>query len=188
MIITVTGKPCSGKGTASKLFAKKYKFDYICTGDMFRAIANELGFKSVLEFQQQGDIESADKMVDRQTAELGKKHADENIIIDSRLAWHFIPNSFKVFIDIDWDTAAERLIEAGREHEQASNLEQAKELLETRWQVENERYSRIYNTNNLNLCKYDLIISSKDKKPEHIAKEIYKAYKNFIKSKKNNKN
>ena len=33
MIITITGKPCSGKGTVSKLFCEKYDFKYICTGE-----------------------------------------------------------------------------------------------------------------------------------------------------------
>ena len=32
MIITITGKPCSGKGTVSKEFCKKYNFEYIGTG------------------------------------------------------------------------------------------------------------------------------------------------------------
>ena len=183
MIITITGKPCSGKGTVSKIFSKKYKFEYVCTGDMFRAIANKLGFSSVLEFQQNGDVGIADKMVDKQTADLGKKRPEDNIIVDSRLAWHFIPNSFKVFIDIDWETAGERLLESNRANEKANSLDNAIELLKTRWQVENERYSRIYNTNNYNLCNYDLVISSKDKNPEQIAKNIYKEYIKFIKNK-----
>ena len=52
MIITITGKPCSGKGTVSKEFCKKYNFKYLCTGDMFRELAKQYGYSTVLEFQQ----------------------------------------------------------------------------------------------------------------------------------------
>ena len=38
---------------------------------------------------------NADKIVDDKTAELGKTSIDKNIVVDSRLAWHFIPKSYK---------------------------------------------------------------------------------------------
>ena len=52
MIITITGKPCSGKGTAAKAFCKEYGFEYVCTGDMFRSIAKEMGYKKVITYIQ----------------------------------------------------------------------------------------------------------------------------------------
>ena len=181
MIITITGKPCSGKGTVSKLFCKKYNFEYMCTGDMFREFAKQFGYSSVLEFQQNyKNIEEIDNLVDNRTAEIGRTRTNENIVIDSRLAWNFAPNSFKVFIDVSWEEAGKRLMSANRANETANSIKQASKDLETRWKVENERYKKIYNTNNLDLTNYDYVISSTDLTPEQVVEKIYKEYKKFM--------
>ena len=180
MIITITGKPCSGKGTVSKLFCKKFNFEYICTGDMFRELAKSYGYNDVLEFQKDEVCKNADEIVDNKTAELGKSSINKNIVVDSRLAWHFIPTSFKVFIDIDWQTAGERLLNANRVNEQVKDINAAVEKLKDRWKEENARYLELYNTNNLNLNNYNLVISSKDKTPEEIANIIYESYSKFM--------
>ena len=85
MIITITGKPCSGKGTVSKVFCKKYNFEYICTGDMFRNLAKSYGYTNVLDFQKDEICKEADSIVDTQIENLGKQRLDENILIDSSL-------------------------------------------------------------------------------------------------------
>lgn len=180
MIITITGKPCSGKGTVSKLFCKKYNFEYLCTGDMFRELAKSYGYDDVLEFQKDEVCKNADEIVDKKTTELGKTSINDNIVVDSRLAWHFIPDSYKVFIDIGWQTAGERLLYANRKNEQAKDLNAATIKLQDRWQKENARYFELYKTNNLNLNNYNLVVSSKDKTPEEIADIIYKNYQNYM--------
>jgi len=182
MIITITGKPCSGKGTVSKIFCKKYNFEYVCTGDMFRELAKSYGYDDILEFQKDEVCKNADEIVDNKTSELGKTSIDKNIVVDSRLAWHFIPKSYKVFIDIDWETAGERLINANRSNEQAKDITSAINKLKNRWQEENSRYLELYNTNNLNLNNYNLVISSKNKSPEEVADIIYENYLNHIKN------
>lgn len=181
MIITITGKPCSGKGSVSKHICELHNFEYVCTGDMFRQLATKLGYKSILEFQQDTEnVVKADKMIDNQIFELGKARINDNIVIDSRLAWHFIPNSFKVFIDIDIDTAALRLVGAKRNSEQTETIEHAKQQLVDRWNSENSRYQMLYKIDNLNMCSYDYIISSKDKSVDEVASEIMNAYLKFM--------
>ena len=180
MIITITGKPCSGKGTVSKIFCKKYNFDYVCTGDIFRSLAKNYGYDNILDFQKDERVKDVDHKVDTQIENLGKQKLHENIVIDSRLAWNFIPKSFKVFIDVDWDIAGKRLIEANRTSEKVQNSETATDILKDRWQVENNRYLELYNTNNLNLNNYNYIISSNTLTPEEIADKIYHEYKKFI--------
>lgn len=184
MIITITGKPCSGKGTASKEFCKKYNFEYISTGNMNRELAKSYGYSDVLEFQKTKYIKEVDKIIDGKLVEIGKTRVNEDIVIDSRLAWHFIPNSFKVFIDIDDVTAGERLLGTNRDTESASTLDEAIKILQRRWDVENERYQKIYNVNNLNLKNYDCVINSKNLTPEQVVQEIYENYQKFIKNSK----
>lgn len=184
MIITITGKPCSGKGTVAKAFCKKYNFEYVCTGDMFRQFAKQFGYDNILTFQQQDPrVTEIDKLVDNKTKELSKQ-IDQNIVVDSRMAWHFIPNSFKVFIDVNDSVAGQRLLDANRETEQSSSLNDAIKSLQSRWLVENERYTKLYNTNNLSLNNYDFVIDSSNLTPEEIVEKIYEQYKLYKKNKK----
>ncbi len=182
MIITITGKPCSGKGTISKIFCEKYKFDYICVGDIMREFAKKEGYNDFINFNNNTDlIKKYDKLVDEKTREIGIERANENIVFDSRLAWHFIPNSFKVFIDVDWTIAGERLISANRETEKVSNIDEAIAHLQHRWETENLRYTMLYNLNNLNLDNYDFVISSDNLSPEELADKIFNEYTKFLK-------
>ncbi len=181
MIITITGKPCSGKGTVAKELCEKYNFEYVCTGDMFREHAKKMGYDNILTFQEEDPrVKEVDKIVDSAIIELGKRSINENIVIDSRLAWHFIPNSFKVFIDVKPKVAGKRLLEANRETEKTSSLKDAINKLETRWNVENDRYTELYKTNNLNLKNYDLVVDSSKLAPTQVMEKIYKTYKKHI--------
>ena len=180
MIITITGKPCSGKGSVSKHFCAKYGFQYISTGNMFRELAKLNGYDDILEFQMNENVKEIDNQIDDRIAALGKEKLYENIIIDSRLAWHFIPKSFKVFIDVNWKTAGERLLKAERETEKAENLDHAIKILKKRWKTENERYLSLYNINNLDRSQYDLVIKSDNKTIEEISHKIFLSYKKFM--------
>ncbi len=185
MIITITGKPCSGKGTVAKEFCKKYNFEYVCTGDMFRKFAKELGYSDILAFQTENSkVKDIDKLVDEKIYEIGKTKSNENIVIDSRLAWNFIPNSFKVFIDVDDTIAGKRLLEANRETEQANSLDEAIESLQTRWKVENDRYLELYGVNNLTASNYDYVVDSSTATPLQMVEKIYEKFKIFNKNSK----
>ena len=76
------------------------------------------------------------------------------------------------------------MLSADRQNEQATSIEHAKKLLIDRWQTENDRYTAIYNTNNLNMDNYDLVIDSTNLTQQQIADNIYREYKKFIKKSK----
>ena len=183
MIITITGKPCSGKGTVAKEFCKKYNFEYLCTGDMFRAYAKEFGYDNILTFQEQDPrIKQIDKLVDDKIYDIGKTRTSENIVIDSRLAWHFVEKSFKVFIDVEDSVAGNRLINAKRDTEKSTTIDEAISSLQSRWNIENERYMELYGVNNLNPKNYDYIIDSSNLTPTEIVEKIYENYLDFVKN------
>ena len=62
--------------------------------------------KQVNEATRNGD-RSVDKMIDDTTAKIGRER--DNIMFDSRLAWHFVPDSFKVFVITDINEASRRV-------------------------------------------------------------------------------
>lgn len=188
MIITLTGKPCSGKGSVGKAFCDKYNFEFMSTGNMFREISKQFDINNILDFNNDDRIKIIDKEIDNQTIELGKTRINDNIILDSRLAWHFIPNSYKVFLDIDINTAAKRLFEAKRENEPAKSIIHAKKLLQDRWNSENKRYQELYKIDNNNLNNYNLVINTANKSIDEIVEEINNNYTKFLKNNKKSKN
>jgi cytidylate kinase len=107
-IITIAGKPGSGKSTTSRLVSEALGFTKFSSGDFFREIANERGI-DVLEANKVAEDErEIDHMVDQRLRDLGA--AEDNLVIDSRMAWHWMPYSFRVYLDLDLVVAAERII------------------------------------------------------------------------------
>ncbi len=184
MIISITGKPCSGKSTVALKFAEKHGFELLSMGDVFRKYSLELGVESIAKFNEDERIKQVDAKVDGYIAEVGKKRADEDIVIVSRTAWFLIPHSFKVFLDIEINEAVNRLIAANRTSEKVQNKREAKKALTDRWNSENKRYQLLYGYDNTNLNNYDLVISTEGKTVDEIVDLIFKNYKKFIKSSK----
>lgn len=176
MIITITGKPCSGKSTVGKVLCDKYGYRRIGVGDMFKAEAKKRGM-SAEEFNEFCIKDpSYDFFIDNETARLGKELDGQKVIFDSRLAWHFAPRSFKVFVDIEEEEMAKRLTTSDRKgKEKIEDVHEARKHLVNRFNLENKRYKKIYGFDNLDMNNYDLVIDSTGKTPEEIAEEIYAA-------------
>lgn len=181
MIITITGKPCSGKSTIAKIIVKDHNFKRIGVGDMFKEEAKRQGL-TVEELNRKcmNDF-SLDRLLDSQTAELGKKFEGQKYIFDSRLAWYFVPKSFKVFVNLNDDEMAKRLINREGLKDYPS-FEEAKRAVLSRENLENERYKKIYGIDNTDLTKFDFVIDSFDKSPQTLADEIWAEYQKFCKN------
>ena len=181
MIITITGKPCSGKSTIANVFAERYNFELMPMGDIFRQYAKKFGVGTIGNLLNDERVTKIDHEVDSHIVEVGKKQLNDDIIIVSRTAWFLVPKSFKVFLDVSLDVAAERLCKDKRESEPVKNKKEAKAALVKRWNTENERYQKLYQHDNTNLKNYDLVISTDCKPVDEIVLEIYKIYQKFLK-------
>jgi len=139
MIITISGKAGSGKSTVAKLVAKKLKMKHFSTGDFMREIAKEKGI-TLLELSKFAEKdEEVDKLLDKRQTEFGKK--EDNFVIDSRLGFHFIPKSIKIFLKASLDVRAQRILKDKRGYNDVEKLKQ--EIIE-RENSENKRYSDYY--------------------------------------------
>ena len=81
MIITITGKPCSGKSAVIDYMTSKYGFEKFSAGAIFRRIATERGV-DILELNRIRDT-SIDKLVDAEIVKVGERAIDKNLIFDS---------------------------------------------------------------------------------------------------------
>jgi len=90
MRITINGIAGSGKSTVAKYLAKRFKLKYYGMGEIRREMAKKRGI-TLSELDKLGEKKSfTDKLEDNFQKKLRKK---DNIIVDGRLSWYFIPNS-----------------------------------------------------------------------------------------------
>lgn len=170
MNITITGNLGSGKTSVCKEL-KKFGFQVISAGDIFREIAAEKGM-TVIELNEAAKSDrSIDDMLDNRSTELGKKL--DHTVFDSRLAWHFVENSFKVFLLVDMQEAARRVFAGdSRGAEEYKDMQAARAGLEERAALEKDRFFHLYGVNYYDAKNYDLIIESSSAEPWQIAREI----------------
>lgn len=177
MNISITGNLGSGKSTVCRLL-KEQGFDIVSAGTLFREIAanqginvNELNEKINQNISQH----SIDDMIDQRTSELGKQL--DHTIFDSRMAWHFVPDSFKVFVHVDIEEAARRVFnDSTRSTEKYSSVEECKTHLKERATLEQERFSTLYGVDYFNMDNYDLVVDSTNKTPEQVAGTIVREF------------
>ena len=161
MIITITGKPGSGKTTVAKALAEKLGFKHYSVGDMRGQLATEKGM-TIDELNEIGKKEDwTDKEIDNRIAELGK--SSDNLVVDGYMAWHFIPNSIKIFFDVDLKVAAERIFKNQRPDEKhQDNVDDVYEMINNRMENNLERYKKWYDIDLHDLSQYDLLIDTSD--------------------------
>ena len=173
MIITISGMLGSGKSTIAKLLAKKLDYKHCSTGDLMRKMASERSI-SLMELSKIAEIDAQiDKDLDDAQIKLGKNMDD--LVLDARLGFYFIPKSFKIFLKCDKKIAAERVFsafrnkESGRNNEGLSgNTEDIFNSLKKRRHSEQKRWSSMYGINYEDESYYDLVINTSNKTPEDI--------------------
>ena len=174
MIITISGTPGSGKSTVAKMIATKLGFKHYSTGDFMRQMAKERGI-SLEELGELAKIDTLiDKTLDDRQIQLGKD--EDNFVIDARLGFHFIPDSIKIYVNVKTEVGAQRIlgdIKANLRHEeQAKDIQDMVDKIESRKKSEIDRYTKYYNVNIHDLQNYDLVVDSSYFTAEQIADKV----------------
>lgn len=176
MHITLTGNLGSGKSTLGKILETQYGYEIFSTGKVIRQIAEEHGV-SVLEMNKMMEKDHKyDHMIDDTTARISKEQKDKKLLFDSRLAWNFVEDSFKVFLSVSLSVAAARVMaDASRGTvETYTSLEECKESLKERAATEDRRYKELYGIEYFNYANYNLVLDSSDCAPEVLAEILVK--------------
>jgi cytidylate kinase len=175
-IITLSGDIGSGKSSVAAELQKLTGYEIIGTGKIQRAIAERRGL-TTLELNKFSETDrSIDDEIDHYVINIGK--TSSNLIIDSRLAWHFIPDAFKVYLSVDAVVGAERVFYASRSDENNPSLEATLQNNLKRQESEDQRFYKLYQVHFRQHGNYDLVIDTSHTLPDAIARKIKDSFDN----------
>jgi len=145
-------------------------------GAMRRQKAAERGI-TLDAYNKLGEIDpTTDTEIDEYVKHLGE--TEDNFIIESRTAWHFIPRSFKIFLTVDPKEAARRIIEqfkedpTGRNETRYQTIDEAIAGLAARNESDRKRYLKYYGIDIFNPANFDLIIDTTSILPEETLEKM----------------
>ena len=179
-IITITGDHASGQGTASKLLKEYLGYEIYRNGQYVRKLATEKGM-SIVEFQVYlNEHPKLDREIENSATEYASNH--DNLIVDAKLGWFAIPNSFKVYLKVDIDIAVKRAYKdsARKDSEPFKSIEEAKEKIIYRHKEETNRWLEEYGVNRDDMSNYDLVVDTSNLTPEQVAKKILEEYEKWL--------
>lgn len=172
--LSITGDLGSGKSTVAKALVERLGATYVSTGNIQRALAAELGL-TTLEMNHRADVDpTIDVTIDGRLIEMGKTLS--NAVFDSRLAWHFVPDSIKIYLKCDPKIAAQRVKrDQTRTSEEYVDEEQALVAILARKKSENNRFLQKYGVDCADLTNFDVVIDTSDLTAAEVVEAVIQA-------------
>lgn len=183
-IITISGTPGSGKSTIAQKLAEKINAQRIYVGAIRRELAREKGI-TLEELNEYGLTHpETDVDIDQRIAIEAREAAKKGIVIvEGRVQFHFIPESFKIFIKVSIEEGARRIWkqiqnEAEKIQRNEGNSKSLTDLMtDIKKRVDNDkkRYKKYYNLDHTDESHYDLVIDTTKITAEAATAKILKA-------------
>ncbi len=183
-IITISGMLGAGKSTTARKVAEELGYMHFSSGDLMRAIGKEHGIDDIRQVNLANEKDyTFDHLVDERLRQIGTN--ENELVVDSRMAWHWMPRAFKVFLDISLDDAVPRIMASVSPERRATehipdDPEEYKQMLKERMDSENRRYEALYSVDIYDLSHYDLVLNTKDKPFDQVVDEILVAYRQWL--------
>lgn len=179
-IISLSGDLASGKGTVSNILTADLNYGIYRNGEYFRKLAKEMEMDVTSFNVYVKEHPEIDRKIENSAAEYAKQN--DNFVIDARLGWYAVPESFKVYLKVDLDVSAQRAFydEKRKSTEKFNTVEEQKQDIIRRYNYENERYWNLYQIRKNDMSNYDLVVDTTDKTPEEVAKIIEEEYSKWL--------
>jgi CMP/dCMP kinase len=183
-IITLGGLPGSGKSTVKRLLAEKLGYTMLSTGDFVR----DMAYARNLTLEEFNDLIIHDKTLDEEIDSrlIEAEATGDRCVVDSHLAFHFIPSGFSVLLTVSLEKSAERIFNDAKSPTRIKSgdtmqtLEEARERTAKRIQNHVDRYKLHYGVDPYHPESYDFVIDTEQYSPAEVATRISEAYAAWI--------
>lgn len=182
-IISIAGDLASGKGTIAQLLSEEFNYTIYKNGEYARQLGKEMGLDITSFNIYLKDHPEIDRKIERSASEYAQTH--NNFIIDARLGWYAVPESFKVYVTVDIDEAAKRAFndQNRKSTEYFETIQEQKADMQKRYKIENERYWDLYKIKKDDMSNYDFVIDTTNITAQDAANQIKKEYLEWLENK-----
>ena len=160
MHISITGDLGSGKSTVAKELCRILNYKYLSTGLIQRELGQARGMNT-LEFNKfTDDNKEIDDYIDQRLKDVNNQ--EDPYVLDSRLGWHFVKKSFKVYLMAIDEVAAYRVIGDENRIGEPSAIDLQSKIKDQRERrkSENARFEKNYGVKPSIFTDFDAIIDT----------------------------
>ncbi len=185
-IITISGKPGSGKSSTADKVAELLSYTRYSSGDIVRNLLAREHITLAEYNERAAEDHSFDEKIDQMLRDLRNKN---DVVIDSRLGFYWIPESFKVYLDLDIQVATVRIFKDARGNnmrtkggEFATSLDLVAKQVKDRMETEQSRFKSLYGIDPYNPSHFDLVIDTSRHSPQTVALTVFDTYRRWLKT------
>jgi cytidylate kinase len=180
-IITIAGDLGSGKSSNADRVAATLGYSRFSSGDFARKVAKSHNM-TIEELNAHAEEHpEIDHEIDDEVKKTGNL---EKIVIDSRTAFHWIPDAFKVYLKLDPKLAAariyEQMLQGQRISQHADSVDHMYEQTIQRRDSERKRYQTLYNFDSTDTSAFDLVIDTATAPLEKVSEKIIEEYERWL--------
>jgi CMP/dCMP kinase len=183
-IITLSGKPGSGKSSTADKVAEMLNYTRYSSGDMVRQLLQRHHLTLAQYNERAKNDHALDNEVDNMLRDL---RSNQDIVVDSRLGFYWLPESFKVYLDLDMEVATARIYKDAVSNTSRSGAgEGTASLIEVSQQVkarmlnEQQRFKTLYHVDPYDTSHFDLVIDTSRHSPQTVALAVFDTYKKWL--------
>lgn len=183
-IITISGKPGSGKSSTADKVAELLGYTRHSSGDMVRQVLA----KKHMTLEEYNAKAASDHDLDEEVDEHLRALRDKkDIVVDSRLGFYWIPESFKVYLDLDLEIATARIFKDSVSNSMRGSVEfKSNTLTDVATQVrermltEQSRFRQLYGVDPYDKSHFDLVIDTSRQNPQSVAVAVFDSYREWL--------
>ena len=185
-LITITGKPGSGKSSTADRVAELLGYTRYSSGDLVRKMIRKKRLTLAKFNREAFDNPEWDHQID---AHLRNLRDRRDMVIDARLAFYWIPESFKVYLWLDNEVAMARIYKDASSNVGRSNVGESGDIMsdvmdqvEERLMNERRRFKKLYGIDPYDTSHFDLVVDTSRHSPQTVALTIFDSYQKWLKS------
>lgn len=173
--IAISGELGSGKTVLSGKLSVILGMEIISVGKIQRQLAEKYNMSTLQFNKYMENHPEIDTECDDMVSQYGE--GEKPLILDSRLAWNFVPDAFKIHLLVDNSIAAKRIYNDNmRQNERYQTIEETQKNLIERKKSEVLRFKQQYQVEIDNFSNYDIVIDTTYSSPEVIVEKVLEVF------------